>query len=149
MIRVLCPGFLIFDRFFTKCLIINLLDNSKKRESVIKFAKSKDVETYVRSIFLQGLFFKSQSSIPYNLKPLEKYLKKLIKIGLDINVDINELAMKYSLSKSYIDKIIFGIDNLSQLEKNIDIIKNKVQIPSVKIDKINVLENELLNPTNW
>lgn len=130
-------------------LPFNLLDNSKKRESVIKYAKSKDVETYVRSIFLQGLFFKSQSSIPYNLKPLEKYLKKLIKIGLDINVDINELAMKYSLSKSYIDKIIFGIDNLSQLEKNIDIIKNKVQIPSVKIDKINVLENELLNPTNW
>tara|TARA_A100001015_G_scaffold321496_1_gene452561 strand:+ start:1108 stop:2493 length:1386 start_codon:yes stop_codon:yes gene_type:complete len=130
-------------------LPFNLLDNSKKRESVIKSAKSKDIETYVRSIFLQGLFFKSQSSIPYNLKPLKKYIKKLIKIGLDINIDINELALKYSLSKSYIDKIIFGIDNLSQLEKNIDIIKNEVQIPSVKIDKINVLENELLNPTNW
>jgi len=130
-------------------LPFNLLDNSSKRESTFKSAKSSNLDIHVRSIFLQGLFFKSQSLTPKKIKPLRKYIDQLIEICKDFNIDLDELAIKYTLNKDYINKIIFGIDNLDQLKRNIFIIENGIKIPTLKIDNINVLENNLLNPTNW
>lgn len=127
----------------------NLLDNSNKRESVILNAKSKGLEIHVRSIFLQGLFFKPLKSIPIKLKPLVKYIDEINQISLKLNLDINDLAIKYVLSKNYIDKVIFGVDEYRQLKKNISIIKNIKPISINKIDTIDVSEGELLNPSNW
>ncbi|MAC41832.1 MAG: hypothetical protein CMJ05_08595 [Pelagibacterales bacterium] len=127
----------------------NLLDNSTKRKSIIKYAKSKGLEIQVRSIFLQGLFFKSQSSIPEKLAPLIKYLTELNQISLKLDIDINNLAIKYAIEKKYIDKVIFGVDDFCQLEENISATNSKTDIPSVEIDTINVTEDKLLNPSNW
>ena len=87
--------------------------------------------------------------MPTKLKPLIKYINDLEEICLERNISIDELAIKYNYSKSYIDKIIFGVDNLNQLKRNIEIMKSNILIPNKTIDKINVLENELLNPSNW
>ena len=127
----------------------NLLDNSSKRKSIIEYAKLKGLDVQVRSIFLQGLFFKSQSSIPEKLLPLIKYLSELNQISLKLDIDINKLAIKYVIEKKYIDNIIFAVDDLYQLEENIYAINNKTEIPTVEIDNINVTEDKLLNPSNW
>ena len=127
----------------------NLLDNSCKRKSILMMAKERNIEVHVRSVFLQGLFFKSKETIPIKLKPLVKYMDDLEKICLERKIKIDELAIKYNHSNSYIDKMIVGVDNLNQLKRNIDIFKSNILIPNNKIDKINVLENELLNPSNW
>jgi len=127
----------------------NLLDNSSKRKSILIMAKERNIDVHVRSVFLQGLFFKSKEIMPTKLKPLIKYINDLEEICLERNISIDELAIKYNYSKSYIDKIIFGVDNLNQLKRNIEIMKSNILIPNKTIDKINVLENELLNPSNW
>ena len=97
----------------------NLLDNSNKRESIIKYAKSYGLKIQVRSIFLQGLFFKPYPSIPKKLEPLKKYINELKKLSLKSGININNLALKYALEKTYIDKVIFGVDDYYQLKKNI------------------------------
>ena len=130
-------------------LPFNLLDNSNKREYIIKTAKSFNIEIFVRSIFLQGLIFKTQSLIPENLQPLKKYINQLNKICKDYNIEIDELAIKYVLEKQYINEIIFGVDSIDQLKRNLFIIESMLSVPSKKIDKINVMEKEFLNPTNW
>ena len=38
---------------------------------------------------------------------------------------------------------------LEARKRNIEIMKSNILIPNKTIDKINVLENELLNPSNW
>lgn len=130
-------------------LPFNLLDNSSKRESTLKFAKSFNLDIHARSIFLQGLFFKPQSLTPKKLRPLTKYINQLTEICKDFNLDLDELAIKYTLNKDYINKIIFGIDSLNQLKRNVIILENVSTVPNLHIDKINVLEKNLLNPTNW
>ena len=127
----------------------NLLDNSNKRESTIRDAKSCGLKVQVRSIFLQGLFFKSHSLIPRKLEPLKKYMNELKQLSIISGMSVDSLALKYVLEKKYIDNVIFGVDNYFQLKKNISVLRDKASVSTTQIDKINVVEEELLNPSNW
>ena len=55
----------------------NLLDNERKRGEVLRRSKNKLIDVHVRSIFLQGLFFKPYSDFNDKLQPLMRYLKDM------------------------------------------------------------------------
>ncbi len=126
----------------------NLLDNSSQRKEVLIKAKSKGIEVHTRSVFLQGLFFKDFSTIEGKLSVLKKYLLELKKT---VNLhEMNNVALNYVCSNANIDGVLLGVDNVSQLKKNISCINdNKFKHIIVNIDSINVKEQNLLNPANW
>jgi aryl-alcohol dehydrogenase-like predicted oxidoreductase len=128
----------------------NLLDNEYQRGNILKKAKENDKIIHVRSIFLQGLFYKQLESIQGKLSNLKNDLKKLNEIAEINNIDLNKMAMSYVLSKSYIDGVLFGVDNLKQLEENISASEHKLDNHIIKlIDNIKVIDIDLLNPSNW
>ena len=126
----------------------NLLDNFSHRREVLLKAKSKGIEVHTRSVFLQGLFFKDISTIDGKISLLKKYLLKLKKI---VNLyEMNNVALNYVCSNANIDCVLLGVDNVSQLKKNISCINDNRFNDIIKnIDSINVNEKDLLNPTNW
>lgn len=130
-------------------LPFNLLDNEKKKIEILKTAKNKKIEVHVRTIFLQGLFFRPFDKYMEKIEPLKKYIRKLKVISLDSEIDIESLALKYPLQKDYIDKVIFGVHDLKQFSKNIKIINSDTYIPDDKIEEIIVKEKDLLKPYNW
>lgn len=102
------------------------------------------VEIHVRSTFLQGLFFKDRNTLPEKLKPMKKYLLQLDEFSKLSGLSISEIALNYNLQNPYIDGVLIGVDNVSQLQMNLASIKN------THIDvNIEVKEKELLNPVNW
>lgn len=125
----------------------NLMDNARKRESVLLRAKQRGVEIHTRSVFLQGLFFKSTNELPLKLKPLSKYISSIQKIKREMTTE--EIALRYALQKPYIDNVLIGVDNARQLEENISMAKKDARVPHSEIDAIDVKEVELLNPSNW
>jgi len=127
----------------------NLLDNKVKREKEFKKLIKKNIEIQVRSVFLQGLFFKAPKDFPSKLQLLIPYIKTLKGIANTSKIDIKTLALKYVINKDYIKQIVIGIDNLTQLEKNLKIFNQEVDILNEKIDSINVKEELLLNPSYW
>lgn len=127
----------------------NLLDNEKDKVEILKIAKKKKIKVHVRSVFLQGLFFKSFDHFNKKLHPLKKYIGRLNEISSASKIDIESLALRYPLKKDYIDKVIFGVHNLQQFSKNIKIINSDISIPDDQIEKIIVKEKELLKPYNW
>lgn len=127
----------------------NLLDNEKDKVEILKIAKKKKIKVHVRSVFLQGLFFKPFDEYSKTLEPLKKYMKRLTEISLESKTDIECLALKYTLKKDYIDKVIFGVHNLQQFSKNIRIINSDISIPDDQIEEIIVKEKDLLRPYNW
>lgn len=127
----------------------NLLDNEKEKIEILKIACKKQFEVHVRSVFLQGLFFKPFKNYNQKLEPLKKYIMMLRDISLESKIDIESLALMYPLKKYYIDKVIFGVHNLEQFSKNISIINSNISIPENQIDRILVKEKELLKPYNW
>ncbi len=104
----------------------------------------KGVEIHVRSTFLQGLLFMDRNALPEKLIPIKKYLFQLDEFSKESGLSISEIALNYNLQNPFIDGVLIGVDNVSQLQKNISSVKDT----PVDID-IEVKEKELLNPVNW
>ncbi len=132
-------------------LPFNLLDNYSLRFEGIRKAIQNKKKLHARSIFLQGLFFMSEESLPEFLQPLKPYLNRLHEIAEGQNMTLNELAVKYVLQIGEISGVLFGIDSIGQLEKNISY-ANSISLSQPVINDINSIHvdvPELLNPVNW
>jgi aryl-alcohol dehydrogenase-like predicted oxidoreductase len=130
-------------------LPFNLLDNYSKRGKLVERAKDYRKEIQIRSVFLQGLFFKEVNDFPQAIQPLSKYVNQLQQLGLKYGISMQDLALRYALSKEAIDYIIIGVDSKEQLLNNIATQQGLDKGIEQEIDKIMVLEEPLLYPYNW
>tara|TARA_B100000900_G_scaffold410749_1_gene429127 strand:- start:9177 stop:10046 length:870 start_codon:yes stop_codon:yes gene_type:complete len=137
-----------FDLDFIQ-LPFNLLDNQSQKENIFEIYKKKKIEIHARSIFLQGLFFKPYSKYESQLKPLIPYMKEIDRIVKKSKSNLDTMAINYPLKKEYIDKVIFGVHNLSQFKRNIDSIGSDLKLDCKEIEMVIVKEKELLKPLNW
>jgi aryl-alcohol dehydrogenase-like predicted oxidoreductase len=131
-------------------LPFNLLDNHLKRSVVIEKLRKQKKEIHTRSCFLQGLFFLNEDKIPEKLIGVKPFLKKLKQIAVDHNIEMGHLALQYALSKSYIDKVLIGVDTVTQLKNNIKWAEDAIESAIFQqIDLIDVTDLNLLNPSKW
>ena len=132
-------------------LPFNLLDNETQKGKLLRIAKERGKIIHVRSIFLQGLFYKRNlENLNGKLSALAMDLSEINRIANINDTDINKLAFGYVSSKEYIDGLLFGVDNLKQLEENITVSEYKLDSEIIKlIDNIKVVDIQLLNPSNW
>jgi len=138
-----------YDGFDIIQIPFNLLDNEIKRKAILIKAKKKGLEVHTRSVFLQGLFFMPIDKLSNKLKPLSEELLVLNSIKKSHNLSTETLALRYVLDKKYIDHVLIGVDNVKQLVNNINSSKSKKIIPHMIIDKINIKNETLLNPSLW
>ena len=128
----------------------NLLDNEFQRGKHLIKAKELGKLVHVRSIFLQGLFFMDKDNLPSKLIDLKKDIECINTIAEINNLSIQELAIKYVMSKKYIDGVLFGVDSLEHLNMNLKMSDGNLDesvitfINNIKVDNI-----ELLNPSKW
>lgn len=131
-------------------LPFNLLDNHSQRFSILDKTKKRGLEIHTRSSFLQGLFFKDIDTLSGTILELKDELKKIRDFCKSNLISIHQLAINYPLSKNYIDKVLIGIDSITQLESNIQAInRNYDSSLFTKIDRFEVKNSELLNPSKW
>ncbi len=124
----------------------NLLDNDFQKGELLQKAKSKNIEVHIRSAFLQGLFFMNIDKIPEKVESLKCHLNEI----KNLDIPIQQLSLQYPLSKSYIDYVVIGVDSKEQLLSNIGLQNKKISEDLIKkIDKIQVVNKEMLNPSNW
>ncbi|MEO9805401.1 MAG: aldo/keto reductase [Reichenbachiella sp.] len=128
----------------------NLLDNESKKGDILKKFKDQGKTVHVRSTFLQGLFFMKKNHLPADLQSLGVYLDKLRKIASAAHCPLGELAIKYVLSKEYIDGVLIGVDSVQQLELNLEWSSGNIDSNFFdEIDNISVEDVNLLNPSTW
>ena len=61
-----------------------------------------------------------------------------------------ELSLNWAFHLKEIDNIILGVDSLSHLKKNLDIIKKRISKESLEqIKKINLNNNNIIKPYLW
>jgi uncharacterized protein len=131
-------------------LPFNLLDNYSQRGELLKQAKQKGKEIQVRSVFLQGLFFKERNNYPEYLSPLKPYMQTIQQIGAASNTSMEALALSYALLQPEIDNVLIGVDTLEQLNTNLSHANTTLSAESIsRINAIKVAETELLYPKNW
>ena len=131
-------------------LPFNLFDNEYQRKEILEKARKRNIEIHSRSVFLQGLFFKDVNTLANCFFPLKNNLSELSLILNNNNISIETLALNYPLNKTYVDKVIIGVDSLEQLKNNIKATENDFDKSIYeKIDCIQIKNTKLLNPSNW
>lgn len=132
-------------------LPFNLLDNMCQRGMVLESMKLQGVSVHTRSPFLQGMFFLDENSENKTYQFLENHINELKIIANSAGVSMYELALQYSYINSFSDAIIIGVDSLDQLKLNFRALSNKVLSRDIidRIDKIEVVNPDLLNPSLW
>lgn len=131
-------------------LPFNVFDRPEEKISLLKKAKANKKLIYVRSAFLQGLFFKNVNALPFKLIPLKENLIQLNDLVNDYEVSMEDLCLKFAVDQDYIDKVIVGVDSVVQLENNIKSLTRDLPEKLVRdVLKIKIDRPDLLNPANW
>lgn len=138
------------DRIDVVQLPFNLLDNEKLRGELITQLKLKGKIVHTRSAFLQGLFFKDNSSENAVYKALINELSIIDNIVKEENTTITNLALSYCLEQKNIDNVLIGVDSLKQLEENLKVMDYSISKKALnKINAIKIEDKHLLNPALW
>ncbi|MAC40854.1 MAG: LPS biosynthesis protein [Pelagibacterales bacterium] len=126
----------------------NVLD--RKFEPYFDLLKGYNVEIHCRSVFLQGLFFKSIDELGSKFQDLIPPFIELEGIAKKTKFQILSLALCFVLQNPKIDYVVLGVETSRQLNQIIVASKQKLskklfeQIKSIKLDS-----KDILNPVNW
>lgn len=132
----------ILDKNFIPDLIqvpYNYFDN-RFREQMIDL-HSKGCEIHTRSAFLQGLFFMDSDSLSSHFDEV----KADIKILKSSNSNLSGSLLKFVCDCSYIDKVIIGVENLSQLKENLNDFNSAENLPALTKS----ISENILMPSLW
>ena len=122
----------------------------RKFEPYFDLLKKKGVEIHVRSVFLQGLYFKNPEQLSNKLLILKPVLSELQNISKQNNLDISELCLDFIRQNCKIDYAVIGVESEEQL-REVSQVKNcnlNWDIILETLDSYNI-KKELLNPSNW
>lgn len=117
----------------------NLFDHRFKEEAIL--LKENGCEIHARSSFLQGLFFMDIEKLPYFFNPVKD---KIGELQNTFKANLPNALLNHSLSQSFIDYVIIGVENKKQLFENI--------YRSKDIATLNVnfkISEDILIPSNW
>lgn len=131
----------------------NIFDNCLKKIELLKAAKKNNKIIYVRSVFLQGLFFIDPNQLPEKLKSFHQPLIKLKALADKLGFSVQTLCLNYVLNLPFIDRVVIGVDSLEQIKSNVEMIQ-KIDVQSIQVieeclAKIEISEPKLLHPVNW
>ena len=130
----------------------NFLDRQWDNNNFLKIIKNNNIEVHIRSIFLQGILLNDISFWP-NVENKEIIYENIINICKKYKISRMELIIKYSLSFDWINGIVFGVNNVSQIKENINTFNSLKKFDSITLKDIketfNNCTEKLLNPSFW
>jgi len=117
----------------------------------LKVLREMNVEIHVRSVFLQGLVFKNALTMHGIFENFKDKLSSLHSISQDIGIPISALCLNFAVLNEYIDKVIIGIDSLSNLQENINALKYQDRVGDVYNSLLDLKEDneKIILPFNW
>lgn len=126
----------------------NIFD--RRFENYFSKLENLNKEIYVRSIFLQGLFFKPLESLKGRFMKIIPKILLLNDMAKKLNTSSAGVCLNFCYGNKYIDKIIIGIDSLSNLEENCSSISEKIyKLPKKIYRDLQEDDENILLPINW
>ena len=113
--------------------------------------KKRKVETYIRSVFLQGLFFLKEDNAGKDFQPAREAIRNLRKISKDHGIPINALCLCFALLNPFTDKVIIGVDSPEQLNQNINSLGHFDKVKKIcgLLKSLELQDEEILLPYKW
>lgn len=98
---------------------MNIMDHRLVKKGLLKQLAAANKALFVRSIFLQGLFFMDPAQLKGNLVPAAPYLVRLQQMAEKAGMSIAQLAFSYIRDIAEVTSIVFGAVTREQVKQNI------------------------------
>lgn len=130
-------------------LPFNLLD--QRFAAHLPRLAERRVETHVRSVFLQGLFFISESELPEHFDAVRAQLAELRRLSRENQLSIPALALGFVLSNGHVARTVIGVDNARGLQENIEALADAERVRSLAplLADLAVTDERIILPVNW
>ena len=120
-------------------------------ETIFKKLKKVGVEIHTRSVFLQGLFFLQPEKISPYFQEILPQIATAKAFSEKHKIPLNLLLLGFAVLNPEIDKVVIGVENADQLEKNSAFINYLPQLKELypELQKFALENEEFLLPFNW
>ena len=134
-------------------LPINIFDQRFITDDFLQRLKRENIEIHARSIFLQGLLFLEENNIPPKMNKFKDYISSLNEISLKYNLSKEEIALLFVNTINEIDKIVIGVEKISQLQRNVKILGKSESFNKIKalinFEDFFIKDTNIIDPREW
>ena len=132
---------------------LNMMDVKNVTSKAVKKLSDNNILVFVRSVFLQGLFFRDPETLPNGvLQNAKEPLKKIRKIAEEENISVAGLAISYIRDLDGVSSLVMGAEKPEQVEENLSLMSVK-KISNATREKIieafNNIDERVLQPWLW
>lgn len=124
----------------------NIFDRNLKQSGWLSRLKLAGVEVHVRSIFLQGLLLMNPANRPAYFNRWQPIWTEWEQWLYTSNLTALQACLSFVLSDPNIDRVVVGVDCLSQLQEILAATTIEVVNPP---DKLYSEDLDLINPARW
>ncbi|WP_266205814.1 aldo/keto reductase [Pontibacter kalidii] len=118
--------------------------------TILPKLRRKGIETHVRSIYLQGLYFMQQESIPQHLQKVAPKVKELQHLAAKYKLPLGAMLMGFVLRHKYITNIVVGVESLQTLEENIAFYASQLKEELYsELQKFEQTDEDIILPYKW
>lgn len=126
---------------------LNLIDRRLVTSGWLKKLKDAGVEIHSRSTFLQGLLLMPRGNIPARFERWSSLWDAWARWQQELDISPTVACLSYPLSLPEVDRVVIGIDSLSQLT---EVIHAAFNIPVLDdLDFMATNDELLLDPYRW
>lgn len=130
----------------------NMLDSDVFTSGLIEKIANQGISVYVRSVYLQGLFFKDTSKLIDVLKCAKPALDKLHTLADDNGISMSQLALSFMKQQKGISSLVLGAETVEQVLDSASLF-DAPPLSDKVIDKINEIAEEVppvvIRPWEW
>ena len=142
-----------YDVFEAIQLPMNIFDSRFIKSGLLKQLHQKEIAVFVRSIFLQGLFFLNPNELKGNLKDAKKYLLMLNDLAEREGISVPALALSYIRDMDEVASIVIGAETPEQVKQNAALFNNTPKIKESIVNDISHMFDDIpehiLIPSMW
>ncbi|MCC8358756.1 aldo/keto reductase [Salinimicrobium sediminilitoris] len=113
----------------------------RRFEDQIVELRKNGCEIHTRSAFLQGLFFKDPEELPEYFQDVKLTIQEL----QEQKESLAGKLLKFVLERSFIDRVIVGVENSNQLQHNLQSVSAEGKLPELS----KVISENILIPSRW
>ena len=131
---------------------LNIFDQKVINDGTLERLHKAGKLIFVRSVFLQGLFFRDPLELTGVLREAIPYLEKLHSLAQDYHLQIPELAFAFIRDLKEADSLVVGAENVSQVRSNLTLLNSAVLPESLRTELKNLaldIPKPVITPGMW
>jgi len=129
----------------------NIWDHRFDEAGILNIAEKIGAQTYIRSIFLQGLLLMDKDKVPEKMRDAYPIIEKTAALCKELGMSVKELTLGYIKWKYPNSYVIIGAETVQQVMEN-TAIWNVVQTGPImkKVDEaLTAVDERIINPSLW